>query len=117
MAEPFFVPTVDGKGRMSPEQAEEAWQACRKGIEHDGGSVAADQPRVYRLRYVHNGNEIEAVVGEPDFYDDQTVMAIIDAGPFYKVCNAVRGYLKVGDTPMVGPQAVRSVEHFDPDSY
>jgi hypothetical protein len=117
MAEAFFVPTVDGKGRMDPEKAEEAWQACRKGVEDDHPDSKASERRIYRLRYVHDGNEIEAVVGEPDFYDEQTVMAIVSLPRFYKVCLAVRGYLKVGDTPMVGNHHVHEVEDFDPASY
>lgn len=111
----FFVPTVDGKERMPPDEAEDAWQACRKGDEDDVPDTHTR--RVYRLRYNHNGKTYEAVVGKPDALDNQTVMAILAYAEVYKVCLAVRGFLKVGDTPMVGTHAVLDYEDFDPASY
>lgn len=92
----FFVSTIDGKDRMPPGEAEDAWQACRKGEEGDVPDTHAR--RVYRLRYNHNGKTHEAVVGERDALDNQTVMAILAYPGVYKVCLAVRGFLKVGDT-------------------
>jgi len=97
---------------MKPDEAEEAWQACRKGVEGDTGMEALAR-RVYRLRYVHNGQEHEAVVGEKDAYDNALIMAIIAMPTHYKICNVVRGYMKVGATPMVGLGDVRDVEDFD----
>lgn len=111
----FFVCTVDGKEQMPPADAEAAWQACRMGEEGDVPDTHAR--RVYRVRYNHNGKTYEAVVGERDALDNQTVMAILAYPGVYKVCLAVRGFLKVGDTPMVGAHAVLDYEDFDPASY
>lgn len=112
----FMVPTVDGDGWMAPDDAESAWQACRKGAEGDTGQKA-DPARIYRLRYTHNGKTLEATVGDRDPLDNQTVMAIVSFGSFYKICLVIRGYLKVGDTPMAGAGSVLDVEYFDPESY
>jgi hypothetical protein len=113
----FVVPTIDGEGWMKPEEAEAAWQACRKGAEGDAGQDALAR-RVYRLGFNHNGSKLDAVIGERDPYDkQQTVVAIIAFPGYYKICLTVRGFLKVGDTPMVGTQAVLEVEDFDPASY
>jgi hypothetical protein len=111
----FFVPTVDGKERMPRAEAEAAWQACRKGDEGDVPDIHTR--RVYRLRYTHNGKTYKAVVGENDALDNQVVMAILAQPGIYKVCLAVRGFLKVGDTPMVGAHAVLDYEDFDAASY
>jgi hypothetical protein len=110
----FFVPNIDGDGRMTSTQAEAAWQACRKGAEGEMGREALAR-RVYRLDYRHNGREMSAVVGEREKYADlELVMAIIAFPGVYKVCCEVRGFLKVGDTPMVGEGSVREAIDFDP---
>jgi hypothetical protein len=111
----FFVPEVDGSGPMADGNAETAWQACRKGAEGDAGGVDALARRVYRLEYAHNGKTMSAVVGSnEDYYDSELVMAIIAFPGYYKICCVVRGFLKVGDTPIVGLGSVLDVEDFDP---
>ncbi|HEU5253402.1 MAG TPA: hypothetical protein VFU16_08790 [Solirubrobacterales bacterium] len=108
----FFVPEVDGSARMTSETAEKAWQACRKGAEGDAGQNALAR-RVYRLDYAHNGKQLYAQVGKQEpYYDLEVVMAIIAFPQYYKICCAVRGYQKVGDTPMVGVGSVSYVEDF-----
>jgi hypothetical protein len=110
----FFVPHIDGEGHMSPDDAEAAWQACRKGAEGDMGHEALAR-RVYRLDYRHNGRELTAVVGEREkYYDHELVMAIIAFPGVYKICCEIRGYIKVGDTPMAGEGSVREFVDFDP---
>jgi hypothetical protein len=109
----FFFPSADGQGQSDPEKAEELWQACRKGVETETGWEALSR-RVFRLRYQHNGRVMEAKVGErEDYYGRERVMAIIAFPNCYKICCAVRGFLKIGDTPMVGLGSVLEVEDFD----
>jgi hypothetical protein len=113
----FFVPTVDGEGRMEPDEAEAAWQACRKGAEGEMSQEALRR-RVYRVQYRHNGKSMTAVVGEREqYYERELVMAIIAFPHLYKICTTIRGYLKVGDTPMVGMHDAGYAEEFDPQSY
>lgn len=100
---------------MTPEDAEQAWHACRKGVEDASGEQASPR-RIYRLRWVHNGDTHEASVGEKDPYDNMTVMAIVVTDTRYWVCNLKRGFFKT-PAPMVGPSDVRDVEDFDPASY
>ncbi len=92
---------------MSPERAEEFWQACRKGAETETGWEALAR-RVYRLRYHHNGKTMEAKVGDrEDYCDREPVMAFPNC---YKICCLGRGFSKIGDTPMVGLGPVLEVE-------
>lgn len=109
----FFFPDAEGEGRVEPEKAEELWQACRKGAETETGWEALSR-RVYRLRYQHNGKTMEAKVGEREgYYERELVMAIIAFPGCYKICCLVRGFLKIGDTPMVGNGSVLEVEDFE----
>jgi hypothetical protein len=72
--------------------------------------------RVHSIAYTHNGRDHTATVGEhdADFYPDETVMAIIAFPDVYLICSTVHGYLKVGETPMVGKGSVHRIEHFAP---
>jgi hypothetical protein len=109
----FFFPDADGQGHSDPAKAEELWQACRKGAETETGWDALSR-RVFRLRYEHNGRVMEAKVGErEDYYERERVMAIIAFPQCYKICCMIRGFLKIGDTPMVGLTSVIEVEDFD----
>jgi hypothetical protein len=109
----FFFPTPDGGHEDDPAKAEELWQACRKGAEGDMGADALAR-RVYRLAYSHNGKTMEATVGELEqYYERERVMAIIAFPHCYKICCVIRGFLKVGDTPIVGTHAVSRVEDFE----
>jgi hypothetical protein len=109
----FFFPSPDGNEHEDPVRAEELWQACRKGAETETGWEALAR-RVYRLRYRHNGQTMEAKVGErEDYYERERVMALIAFPNCYKICCMVRGFMKVGDTPMVGLGDVLDVEDFD----
>lgn len=109
----FFFPTADGQGHESPEKAAEYWLACRKGVETETGWQALPK-RVYRLNYRHNGKTMEARVGEcEDYYEQERVMAIIAFPGCYKICCLFRGFLKIGDTPMVGLHDVFQAEDFD----
>lgn len=57
---------------------------------------------------------MEAQVGEQeDYYERERVMAIIAFPGCYKICCVVHGFLRIGDTPMVGEHAVLEVEDFD----
>ncbi len=97
---------------MPVDEAEQAWIACRKGVEGELGGGASDR-RIYSIRYQHNGKTLTATVGKLDPYDDrERVMAIIEAGAVYKICCAVRGFVKIGDTPMAGAGSVIAVEYF-----
>jgi hypothetical protein len=110
----FSVPAADGQGWMEPDEAEAAWQACRKGVETQTG-LEATARRVYSLSYVHNGRHSTATVGEPDYYPNEIVMAIIALPQCSLICSVIHGYLKIGGTPMVGNQDVRGVEDFQPE--
>lgn len=98
-------------GNLPPEEAEKAWQACRKGAEGDMGRDALAR-RFYRLDYVHDGRQMKAVVGErePDSEQD-LVMAIIAFTDCYKICCQGRGYMELG-APIVGTHDVRYHEDF-----
>ncbi len=111
----FSVPTVDGKGWLAPDEAEMAWQACRKGAEDQMGQEALAR-RVYSVRYVHNGHHSTATVGEPDdYYPNERVIAIIAFPTCYLICSTIRGYAKIGGTPIVGDHDVLGVEDFQPE--
>ncbi len=57
---------------------------------------------------------MEAKVGEREaYYDREPVMAIIAFPAYYKICCLKRGFLKIGDTPMVGVHDVSTVEDFE----
>lgn len=72
--------------------------------------------RVYSLRYVHDGRDSTATVGEPDdYYPRETVMAIIAFETCLLICSTIHGYLKTGGTPIVGIEAALEVEDFQPD--
>lgn len=108
----FFFPSADGEEEEA-SKAEGFWQACRKGAEGDMGTEALAR-RIYRLRYQHNGKTMEAKVGErEEYYEREMVMAIIAFPNCYKICCLTRGFLKVGDTPIVGLSSVLEVEDFD----
>lgn len=106
------MPKVDGAGPMPTDEAERAWIACRKGAEGDVMQAASDR-RIYSLSFVRNGKQATATVGEFDpYYDRERIIAIIEIGGVYKICCAVRGFLKVGDTPMVGVGSAFDVKDF-----
>jgi hypothetical protein len=63
----FVVPT-DGEGWMTPEEAEGAWQGCSNGAEGETTGEALAR-RVYSIQYRHNGQTLDAVVGERDPLD------------------------------------------------
>jgi hypothetical protein len=107
----FFFPTPDGLGREPADKAEEYWQACRKGAEQDLARDALAR-RVYRLEFTHNGRELSAVVGKPDAFERQTVMAIIAFSGLYSIRCLVRGFLMIGEPILVSEGAVRHVEDF-----
>jgi hypothetical protein len=107
----FFFPTADGLDREPADKAEACWQACRKGAEQDLAQEALAR-RVYRLDFTHNGQELSAIVGRPDEFERQTVMAIIAFPGVYSIRCLVRGFLKIGSPILVGESAVRYVEDF-----
>jgi len=108
----FCVPTPDGRGWLSPTEADEAWQACRKGADDQTGQEALAR-RVYSLAYVHDGRHSSAIVGEADdYYPNETVMAIIAFPTCYLICSIIHGYMKIGGTPIVGTHDVVEVEDF-----
>lgn len=111
----FFVPTVSGDGHMPPDEAEEAWNVCRKGAQQDMGRDDTLARRVFRLRYGHNGRVMDAVVGQREqYYDRELVMAIIAFPNCYVISGKERGYSTVGSPMIVGLHDVRHVEDFGP---
>lgn len=101
---------------MKPEEAEKAWQACRAGVEQSAGGEDISDRRIYWLRWMREGKDYEATVGEEDPYDGFTVMAIVATESRYWVCNLKRGFSKV-PAPMIGLSQVRDFKDFDPGSY
>jgi hypothetical protein len=99
----FFVPKLDCSGRMTPEESERVWRECREGAEHDHGAKALER-RVYKLRFVRNGTETTATVGElSPYYEGECILAIVAFADLYMICGAFHGHRKIGGTPMVGP--------------
>lgn len=102
----FFIPNAS-----NAEQAEGVYQATRQNVE---GLEA--QPRIRALRWWHDGQMRNAEVGSPmpTYYapTGDTVIAIFDAGPFYKVCSENRGVFR-GDGVMAGKDLRTQVSFFD----
>jgi len=108
----FFVPALDCSGRMAPADAERVWRECREGAERDRSRAALER-RVYSLRFVRNGRETTATVGERSpYYEGECILAIIAFEDLYMVCGAYHGHGKIGGTPMVGPDMRPAGEDF-----
>ncbi len=103
----FFIPNAS-----DAEQAERVYQATRQNV---GGLEA--EPRIRALRWWHDGQMRSAEVGSPmpTYYapSGDTVIAIFDAGAFYKVCSDNRGVFR-GDGVMAGKNSQTVVSFFDP---
>lgn len=102
----FFIPAAD-----TSEQAEEVLTAIKK-FATENLSREIGSRRVYRLSYNHNGQTVDAVVGEADPLSGEPVIAILDAGDMYLVTTANRGVAR-GEPILVGKGSVLYVEDFD----
>jgi len=104
----FFVPMVE------PDGQDKAYQAIVEGAENPRDMGRPVLPRrIFRLRYLHDGRELTAEVGELDPFDGQPVMAILDQGDCYTIRTLVRGYLEIGEPIIVGKPDVLEVLEFD----
>lgn len=97
----FFVPTA-----KDDAQAEELYQAIANRLTEHVFPVRPE--RFYAIYYTHDGKPLQAVVGETDPLNGETVMAIFRAthetGPFM-VCTPNRGVFR--DLPILahgGPE-------------
>lgn len=100
----FFVPAADGV-----EQAEGVYQSIL-----DFNSAGPQARRIAALHFVHNGEAMHAVVGDPvsRYFGSEVAIAIIDCGSVYKVCTANRGVLR-GEGILVGKDSGQPT-FFDP---
>jgi hypothetical protein len=104
MVPAFFVPEPDGTAR-DKDDAKRVYELCRKEAEREAGREAVPQP-VFRLRFVHDGRDMTAEVGQLDPYGYQRlVIAIVPFPDHYWICSSAPNHI-------VGTSAARHVEHF-----
>jgi hypothetical protein len=106
----FFVPPHT----KDDEQSEEVYEAIAKFV---GGAVT--NKRIWRLKWRHNGMDMEAEVDKPlpHYYQtgQEPVLAIIDCGNWYSVCTPNKGGYK-GEPVMAGKGHDTHVTYFDKEA-
>jgi hypothetical protein len=86
------------------------WNATRQFARDTMDREIGDR-RIYRLRYVHNGQELTAEVGKPEPLTGEPIIVILDSDP-YLICTPNRGVAR-GTPILAGRGAVREVVDFD----
>ena len=104
----FFIPHAE-------DEAQEK-RVLKSVIEFVSEELGAeiDSQRIYKLEYVHEGEQLIAEVGKPHKYNDEPVIVILHdkIRDLYLVCTPHRGVL--GGIPiMVGSNEVSNKTLFD----
>jgi hypothetical protein len=92
-------------------QSESVYQASRRFCK-DGLGWQILPPRIYSLRYRHDGREYFAQVGHKDERVHEEVLCIFESEVTYFVCTAQRGVIR-GDPILVGREEISDIEYFD----
>ncbi len=102
----FFVPAA-----RDEDEAEKVYEAIAKFVNGDIG-----EERIWKLKWTHNGMDMEAEVGKPlpPYYrtGQDPVLAIVDCGACYSVCTIDRGGAR-GAPILSGKHKYNHVTYFD----
>jgi hypothetical protein len=107
----FFVPDWLHGGDLSSHRAERFWGRLCSDVSKRHGEPLAQ--RVYRLRYVWDGEEMEALVGEPDQFGAGLAVAIVAVPTGYVLNTRQPGDRFGGSLIPIDIDDVRDVELFD----
>jgi len=104
----FFIPAAEDKC-----QEQRVYSAIKEFLGSELG-VEFDNRRIFSLRYVHDGKEYYAQVGESHTLNGEPVVAILyeSARRLYHVCTTNRGVAR-GGSILVGESSVKASEDFD----
>ena len=105
----FFVPAA-----KDDDEAESVRASVIKFMV-DLGFQDITSKRIFKLAYLHDSQDYEAEVGQPDsLAGGSVVVMILEArfGELYLVCTPDRGVGR-DDPILVGKPSVRSIEEFD----
>lgn len=106
----FFIPDA-----ITDEQAESIYQTIATNID----AHYLDQKRIYQIRWEHEGEPQEAIIGQclPECFGikSETVLAIFDCGETFKICTPQRGAIQ--NEPVVTSRMfVDHLEYFDTET-
>lgn len=101
----FFIPKAKDEA-----EANDVYQAVKKFAQETLGWKITDD-RIYSLRYIHNGKEYFARVGDIEGFTNATVIAILKSNT-YLVCTRDRGVAR-GEPILVGTEEVLDIEYFE----
>jgi hypothetical protein len=93
----FFVPHA-----ASAEQAERVWQSARE-FQTEWSPTSR---RVFSVRYMHDGRERTATVGERHWGVGEVVLVILESARCWLVCTENRGVFRDGPVLIGKPHAV-----------
>ena len=88
----FFLPVA-----TDATNAEMLWEAARIfAVENTGAGweILKSQKRIFRIDYVHNGENLVAEVGQLDQYSNEKVQAILEAESCFCIITPKRGLLE-----------------------
>lgn len=101
----FFVPATQDNA-----QAEQVYEAIAQFV-----AAPVTDDRIWKLRWKHNGIDMQCEVGQPlpAYYQTGTepVLAIFDCGNIYKICTPNRGGIR-GEPVLAGKNLNSSAIHF-----
>lgn len=102
----FFLPHAEDEA-----SAESNYRAIAQFI-----SAPIQERRIWKLKWRHNGMQMECEVGRPlpPYYQlgDEQVIAIFDSGSVYMICTASRGVLR-GSPVLAGHDFHSHPTYFD----
>jgi hypothetical protein len=106
----FFIPVAEDK-----EQEQRVYSAIKEFLGKELGAHFDDR-RVRAVRYVHDGKEHYAEVGNRHAINGELVIAILyePGRKLYHICTTNRGVVR-GGSILVGEHSVIGVEDFDPE--
>jgi hypothetical protein len=99
----FFIPWT-----RTPEHAESVWGGTRRLVQENLGFEISER-RIFRLRYVHEGETLTAEVGQEEPGATGPVLMIFDSNP-YLVCTPHRGVFSGTPIPVERESVVEIVE-------
>ena len=101
----FFIPTA-----KEDQDAQNIYEATKKFAKETSLWNITDR-KIYSIRYVHEGKEYVAKVGQIEPRTKEHVIAILESNAFL-VCTTHRGVLG-GEPMLVGHEEIRSIEDFE----
>jgi len=101
----FFVPAAE-----DDTQAERVYGAIAEFV-----TAPVNTNRIWKLRWRHNGMDMQCEVGQPlpAYYQTggEPILAIFDCGNLYKICTPSRGGVR-GEPVLAGKNPHSSVTYF-----